>query len=112
MDQRGIDETQKLAICIVSDCIFGLFLILWLIVLIKVKFRMQFYATIVLVSFMIAFSLKAFSDTLRVVTDLSLKYYNIVSFFTWASDKVKSLAILHLIFIVSEVHSKMASSGA
>ena len=73
---------------------------------------MQLYATIVLVSFLIAFSLKAFSDTVRVVADPTLSFYNIVSFFTWTSDKIKSLAILHLIFIVYEVHSKMAATSA
>jgi len=65
-------DVLPIAICIVSDCIFGLFLILWLGVLIKVKFRMQLYATIVLVSFMIAFSLKAFADTVRVIVKFIL----------------------------------------
>lgn len=94
-----------------SNCIFGLFLILWLGVLTKVKFRMQLYATIVLVSFMIAFSLKAIADAVRLFKTSS-HIYDIFSFLTWTSDKIKNLAIIHLIFIVSEVHTKMASSGA
>ena len=46
------------------------------------------------------------------LTATNAQIYKITTFLTWTSDKIKNLAIIHLIFIVSEVHTKMASPSA
>ena len=64
-----------------------------------------------MISFLLAFSFKAVSDTLRVLPNVkaTLTQYNVLSSMTWMTDRIKVVAMLQLGFIVKEVQIRLDS---